>query len=249
MPTKGTKEWADSNVNIQYGCSNGCLYCYAAKMAIRFGRSKNLMDWTENNSLNLKAIEKNYKKRNGRIMFPTSHDICENNWRKCKDTILKMVKAGNEVLITTKPYQYSVMSLIDYLRGYEDLVQFRFTITSYSDERLKLWEPNAPSYYERSMALQEAYLSDFKTSVSIEPYLDANPQTLIAMLESNVTESIWLGVMNAKMLPSEGRAEYNKIKSIYSRDHLDQILPLCASEAKGKLRLKDSIRHIMEASY
>ncbi len=36
--TLGTKEWADSNINCYYGCSNDCLYCYAKKMAIRFKR-------------------------------------------------------------------------------------------------------------------------------------------------------------------------------------------------------------------
>jgi len=39
--TKGTKEWtkkdghSGSNVNFQFGCKNGCKYCYAAQFAIR----------------------------------------------------------------------------------------------------------------------------------------------------------------------------------------------------------------------
>ena len=38
--TLGTKEWADSNVNCYFGCSNNCKYCYAKKMAIRFQYNK-----------------------------------------------------------------------------------------------------------------------------------------------------------------------------------------------------------------
>jgi DNA repair photolyase len=246
MNTQGTKEWADTNINIQHGCSNGCLYCYAAKMAVRFGRFQNLTDWTENPYLNTNTVQANYKKRKGRIMFPTSHDICENNWQECKNTLLRLVKAGNNVLITTKPYYSNIASLCDYLMDYQDQVQFRFTMTSYNDALLQKWEPHAPSFRERELSLQEAYYRDFKTSISLEPYLDSDPYTLIEMVESTVTESIWLGVMNSKMLLPEARIEYNKIKKIYSKESLRQIIPLCKFAAKGKLRLKDSIRHLME---
>ena len=69
----GTKEWADSNVNLVNGCKNDCRYCYAKKMAIRFGRKTNAT-WKEM-EVNQEAIKKSYKKRTGRIMFPSSHDI------------------------------------------------------------------------------------------------------------------------------------------------------------------------------
>lgn len=43
MTTQGTKEWASSNINLFYGCANNCMYCYAKKMALRFGRIKSEM--------------------------------------------------------------------------------------------------------------------------------------------------------------------------------------------------------------
>lgn len=103
MITKGTKEWADSNLNFQKGCKNGCLYCYAAQMAIRFKRCQNLEEWTNNISFNKKNLEKNYRKRKGRIMFPTAHDLTEENYDKTEQILTKLLEAGNEVLITTKP--------------------------------------------------------------------------------------------------------------------------------------------------
>ena len=56
--TLGTKEWADSNVNCYFGCSNNCRYCYAKKMAIRFKR-KEESNWKEMKP-NQKNIKKNY---------------------------------------------------------------------------------------------------------------------------------------------------------------------------------------------
>jgi len=57
IPT-GTKEWADTNVNICSGCKNNCRYCYAKKMAMRFGR-KTESTW-KIMELNSKAIKKKY---------------------------------------------------------------------------------------------------------------------------------------------------------------------------------------------
>ena len=50
--TSGTKEWADNNINIVFGCENNCRYCYAKKMAIRFER-KTEETW--------KVMEPNFK--------------------------------------------------------------------------------------------------------------------------------------------------------------------------------------------
>src|SRR6056297_231416 len=69
----GTKEWADSNVNIAYGCSHDCKYCYAKKMAIRFKRETE-RSW-KTMRINTKKVNKGYGKRKGRIMFPSSHDV------------------------------------------------------------------------------------------------------------------------------------------------------------------------------
>ena len=89
--TDGTKEWASSNVNIQYGCRNGCTYGYAFTMAKRFKRSKTYEEWITP-VINEKAIQKNYRKREGRIMFPTSHDIDMENHGFCAVVLLNLLK-------------------------------------------------------------------------------------------------------------------------------------------------------------
>jgi len=261
--TTGTKEWATTNVNIAYGCNHDCKYCYAKGMAIRFNR-----DTEENWNMmipNIKAIEKGYGKRKGRIMFPTSHDIINLDYSYVKeilvtpknfmdnkekvvvekrnlldDSILvlkKLLKAGNEVLITTKPHYDCVKKLCRKLQGYKDQVLFRFTITSLDDEVLKEWEPNAPTFSERRQALRYAFLKGWKTSVSIEPFLDKNPIPLILSIWTYVTDTMWVGLLNYKKTDFNTKEVCKKI--------IEEIENL-PEQIRKKIRWKDSMKKIKE---
>ncbi|MHA1195162.1 MAG: radical SAM protein [Promethearchaeota archaeon] len=193
--TAGTKEWSDHSVNCVSGCSNDCRYCYAKKMAIRFGR-KTKHTW-KIMEVREKDVKKHFRKRNGRFMFPTSHDITggANIIEACLTTLKHILEPGNEVLITTKPRFEAVKRICEDFRKYKKQIQFRFTITSNNDKLLEFWEPRAPSYEERLKALKLAYEQGYKTSVSIEPFLN-NPLDFINDLIPHVTESIWVGPMN-----------------------------------------------------
>jgi len=246
--TTGTKEWASSNVNLISGCSHDCRYCYAKKMAIRFGR-KTEGTWKEM-ILNKNALHKNYKKRKGRIMFPSSHDITREILKPCAFVLRKLLKAGNEVLITTKPDLICIYKLISYLKPYKTQVQFRFTITSKDPKKLKFWEPGAPGIDDRLQSLKLARMKGFKTSVSIEPFLDKNPIPLILMLANDVTESIWIGKMNyikANDLSPEEEKHYKFQRKICSWSNVQEIisqLQKLPEEIKSKIRIKDSIKNL-----
>jgi len=194
--TSGTKEWADYNVNCFKGCYNNCRYCYAKMMAKRFGRC------TENTWKKMQVrkdiLNKNFRKYNGRVMFPSSHDIIDEPKVKqvCFDVIQKLLEADNEVLITTKPSYNVTKGIISRFEPFRDQIQFRFTITSKDDRLLSFWEPNAPLFKERLKSLKYAFENDFKTSVSIEPFLDYEPQDLVEKISPFITESIWVGPMN-----------------------------------------------------
>jgi DNA repair photolyase len=249
MTTKGTKEWADSNVNFQQGCPNGCQYCYAAQMAIRFKRFESLKDWTENWWIDQKKVEKGYGRRKGRIMFPTSHDLTKFNYRKAMLVLRKILEAGNNILITSKPVFGIIQRICDEFKKFKTQIQFRFTIGSVQDNILQLWEPNAPSFRERVQSVRYAFKNKYKTSLSIEPYLDESFGNIILSLRDQITESIWLGILNTTMLPPEGRKLYNKEKKyydrIYSKKYLKKEIPYVRKLAQGKLRLKDSIRNLI----
>lgn len=117
--TSGTKEWADTNVNIYSGCKHDCKYCYSKRMAIRFGRK------TSDN----------------------------NGW---------------------------------------------------------------------------------KTSISIEPFLDLDPIPLIKKLSEFVNESIWIGRLNYQ------KTEFNTLENVVNVVNRVRKLP---EEIRAKMRFKDSIKN------
>ncbi len=243
--TQGTREWASSNVNLYSGCSNNCKYCYAKKMAIRFGR-KTDENWSEM-ELNIDAVTKGYRKRNGRIMFPTSHDITTESLYYCIIVLRKLLDAGNTVLVTTKPNLWCVYSILNQLEKYKTQIQFRFTITSISNYHLRFWEPKAPNFEERLQSLKIAYRMGFKTSISIEPFLDEDPNALILELYPFVSETIWIGKMNyikAKNITSGEKQFYEYQRKICSWTNIKKIIlniQKLPEEIKSKIRIKDSI--------
>jgi len=242
--TSGTREWAEFNVNCIKGCSNNCRYCYAKMMANRFGRCTE-ESWKKM-KVNEKAVKRNYRKYNGRVMFPSTHDIVDEPelQKACFIVIGKLLEVGNEVLITTKPRFEVTEKIIERFSTFKEQIQFRFTITSINNLLLSFWEPNAPNYEERFESLKYAYDMHFKTSVSIEPFLDYTPQTLISMLSPYVTESIWLGPMNyipSNNVPEIDKHYYQGIRDNYLVEHLREIYEVLKSNPI--IRFKDSMNN------
>ena len=190
----GTQEWAASNVNIQKGCEHSCLYCYGQSMSVKFGRTKGNA-WTSP-VINPDKVARGYCKRRGTVMFPSSHDITTANLDSCLAVLKKMLAAGNDVLVVSKPHLECVKRLCRELEAYKDQILFRFTIGSADDAVLAFWEPHAPTYGERLACLRWAFRHGYKTSVSCEPMLDDNIQQVIDDTRSFVTDSIWLGRVN-----------------------------------------------------
>jgi len=241
--TTGTREWADYNVNCIIGCYNDCRYCYAKMMANRFGR-RAIGTWKKMTVRN-DVVNKTFQKRHGRVMFPSTHDIFDKSPYKeaCLIVLGKLLQSGNEVLITTKPKLAVVQEISQQFSRYKDQMQFRFTITSSDSDRLKFWEPNAPSFEERLNSLRYAYQAGFKTSVSIEPFLDYDPAELTEIVSPFVTESIWIGRMNyvtQKKANPEEEIYYSEVRRNYETEHLLVIYYTLSKHPK--IKFKDSIR-------
>ena len=129
-------------------------------------------------------------------MFPTTHDITQANLEPCLAVLKKMLAAGNEVLVVSKPHLVCVNRLCQELEAYKDQILFRFTIGSAAAAVLSFWEPHAPSYPERLASLREAFQRGYKTSVSCEPMLDGSILRVIDDARPYVTDAIWLGRVN-----------------------------------------------------
>jgi DNA repair photolyase len=248
-PPTGTQEWAASNVNIQDGCEHDCRYCYAKTMAIRFKRAT-ASTWGRP-SFRQHDLDRGFNRRSGRIMFPTAHDITPRNIDQCLIVLHRMLAAGNDLLIVSKPWRACVSRLCDELASYRSQIVFRFSIGSAENGVLSYWEPCAPSFKERLACLRDTYLQGFQTSVSGEPILDGNPDALIAAVRPFVTDSIWLGKINRlrnilpRNCPRDTKAVHRgealmalqsdaAIRALYARYHLDPLI-----------KWKDSIKAVI----
>ena len=212
---KGKKEkdnvqdWAGKTINIVKGCTNNCRYCYARELSIR-RHGNNYENWT-NEQLNEKMINKGWRKSTKKMMFPSTHDITPGTYDACESVLKKLLTAGNQVLIVSKPRVDLIEKLCDALEPYKDQLMFRFTISARNNEILSFWEPNAPSYEDRVDALIIAFANGFRTSVSIEPMLDpADIKGLVEDLRPFTTDSMWLGPV--KEIRQRTRIDSEEIK-------------------------------------
>lgn len=248
----GTQEWAAHNVNIQAGCEHDCKYCYAKSMAIRFGRATP-QSWKQPEILHDK-VSKDYRKMDGRIMFPTSHDITPLNIEECSIVLSKLLEAGNEVLIVSKPHLKCIKKLCSDLAKFKDKILFRFTIGSTDDYVLRFWEPEAPSFKERLSCLKYAFQKGFQTSVSCEPMLDERIDRVIAKAKPYVTDAIWLGRVNrirsaiAQNCPNDKTAK-KWATLLLGYQHDDWIRDLYEKyKTDSTIKWKDSIKKVIGIS-
>ena len=102
---------------------------------------------------------------------------------------------------------------------------------------------NAPSHEDRLESLVLAYKEGFRTSVSIEPFLDSDPQQLVHEVAPYVTESIWIGPMNyipRNSISEEDQPIYDHMRKNIDVSHLKEIY----EDLKDfpKIRFKDSMK-------
>lgn len=192
----GTEELGDKNINIQKGCENGCLYCYAYSMRHHYDKIE-MEDWLE--PIPLKE-HKSYRKSDKTFFFASSHDIYRKNFDRCKTEILKILSPGNKLTIVTKADPECILKLLPEIEPYKEQIEFFITITTLNEDLRLKWEPYAPSINNRLKALEILLKSNYNTNVLCEPML-SNPDELIEYLfHSNYysdpsLNKIWLGAM------------------------------------------------------
>ena len=153
----GTQEWSVKTINCCTGCSHDCRYCYAKEMAIRF-KQVTASQWPLER-IRQKDVDRIYKKYDGQVMFPSSHDITPNNLDACLTALRCLIIVGNKMLVVSKPHIDCIKAFCEKFRPYRRRILFRFTIGACDDKILSYWEPNAPAYAERKACLMYAYNS------------------------------------------------------------------------------------------
>lgn len=247
----GTREWASSGFNITMGCPHACRYCYSRASAVQRGLVTDPEAWTK--PVPREGIS--YPgKRKGTIMFPTEHDITPENLDAALTALRMMLSKGNRVLIVSKPHFEVIRTLCRELAPYKSQVLFRFTIGGMT-EALAFWEPGAPTFTERLLALGIAYMDDWATSVSMEPLLETqlpSVVSLVDMLSDYITDSIWIGKANhlKDRLTANGFGEnpevMDKADALIASQTDKRIWALYeALKDRPEIKWKDSIKQVV----
>jgi DNA repair photolyase len=244
----GVGEWAGYTCNIGTGCTHGCRYCYAEKMAVRFGRITDSEAWQEENLRDVST--EGCKKYDSTIMFPTTHDISPAYLPAYRVHLYNLLEAGNKVLVVSKPHYESIKALCTEFSSFRDNIMFRFTIGGLDGEVMRHWEPGAPPIEERLQCLKYAFEQGYTTSVSAEPMLGGREEAvkLYNLLEPYITKEIWFGKMNniGGFRNSDVPEVARHAKELLALQTDDEIMELVGSlGALVKVQWKDSIKEII----
>jgi DNA repair photolyase len=222
-------------------------------MSVRRGHSTK-GNWN-NARIRLNDVKKKISKwEESKVMFPSSHDITPNNINEAKIVLKKILEAGNDVLIVSKPHYKCIKKICDEFIQYKNRILFRFTIGSYNNKVLKFWEPGAPSLNERMKALKYAFNNGYETSVSCEPMMDNKVDKVIDAVKSCVTETIWLGKVNQMWNRLNRNTDMNKniVKKAEQLEKWQSDPNILALYNKYKndpmIMWKDSIQKVVAAS-
>jgi DNA repair photolyase len=217
-------------------------------MAKKDGKTFQKSDWP-------KEVIKPYKIRIDQkvdewVMFPSMHDITPAYLETYIQTLGNILKAGNRVLIVSKPNKVSIEAICSRFPQYKEKILFRFTIGSMNAKVCKFWEPGAPSPQERLDALQYAFQNGYQTSVSAEPMLEGYKETitLYETLVPFITDTIWFGKMaeidnRIDMSYSAYEKASDMIKGFQSDDNIWKLYE--GLKDQPKIMWKDSIRAVV----
>jgi len=251
----GVYEWATASVNIQTGCEHDCRYCYARHDAVCRWHRCTRQAWATP-IIDAARVDAKYPLFKGPVIFPSTHDITPRNINECLVVIKKLLTAGNELLIVSKPHLECVQLLCEVLRPWQRHVIFRFTIGSISDRVLKFWEPGAPNFESRIKSLSCAYLYSYRTSVSCEPYLDAFPwhvfEACYDYLSDDPAGGFWIGKLRrwdsrvdlSGATPEEIKLYVEPLRAAQGDGFVKGLV--CQLDGRRFIRWKDSIREIIE---
>lgn len=220
-------QWSEHVWNIVTAtsqCPNKCRYCYMTTIRQHFFNVEPTQD-IEDMQITAKAIAKNWRKakENDKKMFmtPSSHDIVPYILQDYIISLRKILEAGHDLLIVSKPRMDCIIPIANAFEAYKNRIIFRLTITSTDERILQFWEKNAPSLRERMDVLRTLYSRGFITSVSAEPYL-SHPGDIAQLVAPFVNETIWLGVMSGKL--NCDATEAARLRELYSLDFVGNLM-------------------------
>ena len=188
-----TNEQKTTNINCVEGCSHNCRYCYGRLSAVERFKRMNRED-RKNMQVREGEVEKGRGKRKNLVRFPSTHDITPEVLEPCLTVLGKLIDAGNEVIIVSKPHKESIEAICEKFQAHRQHLRFRFSIGAMDNTLLAYWEPGAPTFEERLKSLKLAQAQGFETKMQIDPMFDPeHAVNLFYALEPYVTGDIQIG--------------------------------------------------------
>lgn len=168
-PKGAAREYAPLALNLYRGCSHGCTYCYAPS-CLRMTRENFAKPEPRSGILDAlkKDLQKNVPDKTVLLCFTSDpYQPIEKEFRTTRQALEIMDDVVPQVAILTK----NVLVREDFEIIARNGWTVGATLTCYTEEFAKKWEPNAPVPAERIKVLEEAETAGIKTFVSIEPVL------------------------------------------------------------------------------
>lgn len=176
-PKGAAREYAPLALNLYRGCSHGCLYCYAPS-CLRMSRDE--FGKVEARNGILDALKKDLKKsvpdKTVLLCFTSDpYQPLEKEIRLTRQALEIMDGIVPKVAILTKNTivrdDFEIIARNNWTVG--------TTLSCYSEDVAKKWEPNAPVPAERIRMLKDAEYAGIKTFVSIEPVLSEQELAIV----------------------------------------------------------------------
>jgi DNA repair photolyase len=178
------------------------------------------------------AVAGKVGRKSGTIMFPTTHDLTPENMGVTVPHLRRLLEAGNQVLVVSKPHIQVIDRITSELAAYRSKVLFRFTVGTSRDEVLGFLEPGAPTFSERMACIILAVSRGWRVSVSMEPLLEVNEDRVVAIVEvlqAAGVEEVWIGKLNR----AQGTMKHN---GRWDDAHRAMVASIQASQSDDRIR-------------
>lgn len=187
QPRGKAREYAPLACNLADGCRHGCVYCYAARLAVAQGKFNSVQQFHREPRIRPKVLREleraaqGYFNRRGLLgpdpgpvllCFMTDAFQPLDGLEVTTEEACRILAAHNlSVKILTKAGSSAVHDAVKLLAGFDQDHWIGISLTTFNQDLADAWEPGAASVVERLAALQLASAYELNTWISLEPVI------------------------------------------------------------------------------
>ena len=220
-PTGRAQEYSPKAINIYLECSHGCKYCYAPTTLHKtkddfFKKATPRKDIVSKlkRQLETETITEQVLLSFASDPFGPSMDENATTWE-----ILKLLGEYNVPTAVLTKNPGAIAKNLEIVQRFGSSFAIGTTLTFRDEMKSKIWEPNAPTSFERLVILQTLkHIGGFTTFASFEPVIEPNESLELLKL------AIGVGIDSFKLGKLSGMPEIEK--TIDWSDYLSQAVRL-----------------------